>query len=174
MPANQTEIIRSLTQEEQHNICTELAQIDSSVWIKHVLPYQKNLTALYEGLTIHLNWSNPLIPTRPELFPNTMNIIDNVLNGGLLGRAYIHKILPKCKIRLHNDLIHAKKMNIVRRYQIYLEIPSPVTLILDNQIVANPNDYQNSLVDFALCLPHAYENHSDQDWVFVVFDEILP
>lgn len=173
MPAETTTVIRPLTDQEKYDISLEIQRVDPTFWIRHVLPHQAHYTALYEGRTIHLNWSNQDLPNRQEFFPKTMNIIEKIINGHQLGRCYIHKILPQCKIRRHNDSVPVAQLKINRRYQIYLDIPHNVEMLLDDKLVPNPGYYQWSLVDFALTQPHSYKNHSDQDWIFIVFDEIM-
>jgi len=175
MPIEKTKVIRKLSLSEQLTIQKEIESIDCANWIKH-FKVKIKLLDLVDGESIHLNWpaKNEFqrMPERSELTPKTFEILYNQVSPRLLGRAYIHRLKPGDKINLHNDRVSVQQLNILNRYQIYLNIPRPVSLVFENQLVKNLDDFENSLVDFALEKNHSYHNHSDQNWYFIVFDAI--
>jgi hypothetical protein len=175
MPIKKTQVIRKLSLSEQLTIEKEIAAIDCVNWIKH-FKVKIKLLDLVDGESIHLNWpaKNEFqqMPERPELTPKTFEILCNHVSPRLLGRAYIHRLKPGDKINLHNDRVSVQQLNILNRYQIYLNIPRPASLMFENQLVKNLDNFENSLVDFALEKNHSYHNLSDQNWYFIVFDAI--
>lgn len=167
-----TQIIRPLTEYEISTIQREIASAPDGVWGDHANKHQ--LTALKDGKTVYLNnittrGMKRLLCRHARYFPGTLQIIKDIAWPKRLGRCYIHKLQPGDKILKHVDTLLIASMCIERRLQIYLDVPSPVELCLDNQM-QNASKYINTLVDFALHLPHSYINTSKTPWVFLVFD----
>jgi Aspartyl/Asparaginyl beta-hydroxylase len=171
-----TQIIRKITEQEQAILKDELLQNESRFEL-----HAKNLnhTMLRDGRSIHVNFIDDqlkLIRSRFDLFPKTHGILKDIAKDNVIGRCYWHRLLPKERILLHVDKFDIGflvKDQLQTRYQIYLECPSASNLILDGKTDYAPN-YENSLVDFDLRLPHSYRNDSEQSWYFLVFDVLRP
>ena len=58
------------------------------------------------------------------------------------------------------------------RYQIYLDCPD--NLIVIDGVERNAKEFENSIVDFDLRMPHSYRNSGNTDWYFFVFDVMKP
>lgn len=175
MPTNHTYKIRDLSCQEKTQLKQEISSIDDKFWIKHFkIPHR--LLSLRDGETIHINWPADNIfqqmPERPELVPEILDLINNIISPNQLGRAYIHRLKPGDCIEKHSDQIHVKNLNIQDRYHIYFDIPESSVLYVDDSVIENKKQFENSIVNFALSRMHYYKNYSDQNWYFLVFDKI--
>jgi len=167
-----TTIIRSLTEQEQIDLKSELLSLDQ-YWTIHT----KFHTALKHGRSIHLNEISDnllFLSTKFNLSPIVYDIINNIADGKTIARCYWHRLLPGEQINIHDDrrLIFVANDQLYARYQIYLECPEDLSdkmLMVDN-VRCNPKKYQYSIVDFDLRLRHHYHNLGDVPWYFLVFD----
>jgi hypothetical protein len=164
-----TRLIRKLTSDEIQFLQEELRNNDS-LWTTHS---SLMTTALKDGTSIHVNFvSNDLYYrySNFHLFPRTHEMLQEIAENKVIARCYWHKLLPGDTIRHHDDTDpgFVKRNELYARYQIYLDC-SNKSAVIDNAAI-NISDYEYSLVDFDLRLPHSYRNGSDSHWVFLVFD----
>jgi hypothetical protein len=130
-------------------------------------------TALQDGTSIHVNFvSNDLYYrySNFHLFPRTHEMLQEIAENKVIARCYWHKLLPGDTIRRHDDTEpgFVQRNELYARYQIYLDCPDN-SVVIDNANM-NAKNYEYSLIDFDLRLPHSYHNRSDKPWVFIVFD----
>lgn len=150
-------------------------ELSSATWDAHSHGkiYQEQ-GALRDGKSCwiyHTDEDLNLISEQIDRFPVTMSIVNRFLGDDRMGRIYWHQLMPGDRIRRHTD-VNLRFADVLKhRYQVYLDIPSGAELELDgaNQ---NPNDFQNSIVDFCLFLPHSYINNSPLPMTFLVFDAL--
>jgi hypothetical protein len=175
-----SKIIRKLTNDEISSLRAELHDNDD-LWTTHdgsSAPERAlRKSALQDGKSIHLNCTYEDLVFRYSnfaTFPKTHDILKNIAENKTIARCYWHRLLPADTIDLHDDTIlkFVRKNELLARYQIYLHCPpqlSDTVLVLDG-VSRNPKDYEYSLIDFDLKLPHSYNNCGDEPWYFLVFD----
>lgn len=179
MVARQTSIVRGLTSYELQTISDELNNSPRRAWIPHS-PLNVKLTALQEGRSLYLHSVIPHTPTTvrsntfgdrvySSIFPRTVEIIKYIAGSNTVGRVYFHKLGPGQQILRHNDSGVVVQTRVKQRLQMYFEIPAAAELFIDNELKA-VDQYRFKLVDFAMGLDHYYINHSNQPWIFLVFD----
>lgn len=168
-----TEVLRSLNNNELVNL-EKFLRIDQKFWQSHLPKKYIHLTALKQGMSIHLQMLDDSLRdltslSKKEIFLDFYNILVNLCDGDRLGRAYIHKLKPNTCIEKHNDkgLLYMK--HVKKRMQMYLDIPDECVLLLDNKMQPTEK-FKYKYVDFAWEHDHYYYNGSDKDWVFCVFD----
>lgn len=154
----------------------ELSNIPADWWTSHFAGEYEITGALRHGKTCWLNkLDHNLIPmiSRVNQFSESKKIIDKLLNKNMLGRAYWHRLMPGDIINRHHDRNLGFSDKVLHRYQIYLDIPSNVELIIDDA-VAYPANLQNCILDFNMYMPHSYANKSNSELIFMVIDILIP
>lgn len=166
-------LIRNLTPSEIADLKEELEKNDI-LWTNHV--YDLNYTALKEGKSIHLQWTDTdlnIIREKWELFQKTKNILKSIIGDNDMGRVYWHRLLPGDKINAHTDanIPFVKSGKLKNRYQIYLEVDNDVEIFFDNRIIDGLK-ISNSIINFPLKSMHYYKNNSNSTVYLLVFDDI--
>lgn len=165
--------IRDITNDEKTILLSELLNVDETYWSVHLPAI---LTSLREGRSIHINFIDYDLTVVQKmnnsiLFPKTLDIIKSISNLPI-GRVYWHRLLPGQKIDTHNDsgVVDRFKGKLLFRYQIYLDVPEEMELIIDGKMVKDPKVFSNSLYHFALQRNHYYKNNSNNPFYLLVFD----
>lgn len=169
-------IIKSLTVEEVTNIRTLINGI-TGLWAPHEIRGQSiSLAGIPElaGKTIWLHYKDygDWIQYKSEQITAIQHILDDlknkISNTARFGRTYIHTLGPGKIVGRHRDgsanYRDPAYFDVVKRYQIYLDIPEQCEIESASLIA------ENSLVLFDHKSWHSYTNNSDRDLVFIVFD----
>lgn len=169
-------IIKSLTSIEANNIRTLVDGITDS-WGPHGIAGQSmplsNIPEL-AGKTIWLHYKDPgdWIQYESEQITSIQHILTGfrieIAPNARFGRTYIHTLGPGNIVGRHRDGSTAYRdptyFDIVKRYQVYLDIPEQCEVESASLIA------ENSVVLFDHKSWHSYTNNSDRDLVFIVFD----
>ena len=89
---------------------------------------------------------------------------DDILPGARFGRVYVHRLKPGKIVSRHRDVNDPKYFAVVKRHQVYFDIPESCEIESGSAIVSN------SVVWFDHRAWHSYTNNSDRELIFVVFD----
>ena len=111
------------------------------------------------------------MPIYPELFPITIKFIKDIIGEYYLGKAFVHRLKTKDRILRHCDLKITEISSLIKRYHIYLNIPVGMEIEFDGAVVDDPSKFRNTLVDFSLKNMHSYKNNSEENFIFIVFDQ---
>lgn len=169
-------IIKSLTSSEITYIRSCIAGL-TDFWGPHEIPGQSmSLSGNTElsGKTIWLHYKDhgDWIQHDSENIKSIQDILDNlrieISNNTRFGRTYIHRLDPGKIVGRHRDGSNLYRdpmyFDVVKRYQIYLDIPEQCE-IESGSVIA-----ENSVVLFDHKSWHSYTNSSDNDLIFIVFD----
>jgi hypothetical protein len=184
MTNKNSKIIRYLTELEINQIETEWMTLNHG-WNSHALSrnkYYNNFGPLRHGKTFWIykvDDRSQCVENRWKFLPNTIEVIKylfeqynydlNNHSGFGIGRAYLHKLEPNQSIDLHDDRKMQFVVNLLHRYQLFLNVPNEFEIIMDNKKYSS-EELKNSIVDFNLLLSHSYKNNSDKTVMFMVFD----
>jgi len=80
------------------------------------------------------------------------------------GRVYLHRLHPGGIIPKHQDDNDQPYFSIIKRYQLFLNIPENIF------IESEPLPLKNSILCFNHLKFHYYKNKSNEDLFFCVFD----
>ena len=168
-----TKIIRNLSIQEHGWLKSEVLR-DALVWRKHSWPGD---SALKDGKTIHVKTIDnylKLLHDQFYMFQKTHEIVVTISGNRTIGRCYWHRLRPGDTIMEHTDsvLTFVEDGQLDTRYQIYLDCPD--NLIVIDGVERNAKEFENSIVDFDLRMPHSYRNGGNTDWYFFVFDVMKP
>ena len=171
MIPNKTTVVRPLSSEAINNIKQELQGVswtlhhDSSTYLRGgALRFGE--TSWIVKYTEYLE----IIEDNSSMFVASEIIANSFLEPGeILGRRYWHRLHPGNIIEKHDDSDLGFTKHILNRYQIFLDIPDGFEIFCDNEYKI-AKDFENSVADFNLLLPHAYKNSSSETVYLMVFD----
>lgn len=160
-----------------NTLCDSLLEeiISKHRWHRHTYDERFIMGPLREGRTkyvydVSFDENAEVTFDRTSDYPNLMGIINDCLCDNVLGKIYCHVLHPGQKIYRHSDSKLPFINKLFKRYQIYLDIPEGTKIVLDDNVVMDNAALKNSLLDFNLKKYHYYENNSDQNLYFFVFD----
>jgi hypothetical protein len=169
-----SQVVRQLTIDEVQDILLEIESL-SDCWGTH-----RSAGALRYGKTAYLqlilsnqfklrDWAVEL--SNFDKCPKTHNILQKIADGRPLGRCYWHRLMPGDKIEPHDDtaLVSTLAGRLAHRYQIYLDSDPNFILSIDDELISS-EQWEYSIIDFALTKRHYYQNNSNKPWFLLVFD----
>ena len=169
-------IIKSLTLTEVIHIRTLINEI-TDFWGPHEIRGQSmSLSGNTElaGKTIWLHYKDyeDWIQYDSEQIKSIQNILNDfrvqISPNARFGRTYIHKLGPNKIVGRHRDGSNSYRdptyFDVVKRYQLYLDIPEHCEIESVSLIA------ENSVVLFDHKSWHSYTNNSNSELVFIVFD----
>lgn len=149
---------------------------DQNLWTSHFTGDYEKTGALRRGKTVWLrNIDREMNITfdQSTMYPESFKILDKFSQERVWGRAYWHKIVPGGSIDLHSDDRLGFSNFVDHRYQVYLSVPQHAEIYIDDGAF-DPRSLGNCVLDFNMYRPHRYANHSDTDFIFMVFDVFKP
>lgn len=171
MIPEKTTVVRLLDNHTVEKLKEELSKVS---WTEHHDSEKyKRGGALRFGETSWImkctEWLYPLI-SNEDKFPESKKIAESFLGENhILGRQYWHRLNPGDIIELHDDSKLGFSEKILKRYQVFLDMPEGFTVFCDNED-KDPRSFMNAIVDFNLFAPHAYANNSKETVYLMVFD----
>ena len=167
-------IIKTLTEDEVARMLGLIESLESS-WGPHEKfggsPLSRVNDSAGETIWLHYredgNWRKPDEPSALELITVLESYRDMIMPHATFGRAYIHRLKPGKTVTRHKDVYHPAYFSVVKRHQVYFDIPEKCEIESGSLIM------KNSVVLFDHSSFHSYTNNGDRDLIFIVFD-LLP
>jgi len=113
---------------------------------------------------IDSNWLNYTDPGTKTFIDIISKYVSGFKSNPQFGRAYIHRLKSGNIIPRHRDYNDQPYFSIIKRYQLFLDIPENVI------IESSPPTTKNSVFWFDHNVEHYYENAGTENLIFCVFD----
>jgi len=164
-------IIKKITEIEISELQSSIADSES-LWGPHSLhtgvALCQDKDRAGETIWLHTRDGSDWLNYNSEPIKKIHNVLemyrDMVMPNSRFGRVYIHRLKPNKIVSRHRDVNDRDYFLVVKRYQVYFDIPEHCEIVTDSQIL------ENSMVWFNHNEWHSYTNNSDKDLIFIVFD----
>jgi hypothetical protein len=172
-------ILHHLKNHELKVLEDELALAEKQ-WAFHYLKMTPQSAPLRHGSSIYIQSlhvvDHSVLLDNRNIFPNTIKSVAALTGNKAerLGRSYWHRLKPGDRIDVHRDRDSqdGAYFSKVKRYQVYMSLPSTFVVVMDGTLWNFDEDRMLSerLIEFNHSDWHYYANHSEKDIHFLVMD----